>query len=147
MKEDGGCNVEHAHSGCRVVCSVWCMCGMLLVCDGCVQVKDKPSIRMVVGVGHVYVLIVWDGRDLCDVGNHGFDDDENGWSMLSQEQLHGWSTHQQRVRVPAVHSEGMWDGSGQVECRASCASGWMCHVVLILLLLCLCMSVVTLLWM
>ena len=35
--------------------------------------------------GNENMLIIRDGRDLCDVGDHWFDDDENGWSMLSQE--------------------------------------------------------------
>ena len=75
--------MKHAHGGGCVVCDARCTCSMLLVCDGCVKVDDEPPRWMVVGAGHVHMLVVWDGRDSRDVGDHWFDDDENGWSVLS----------------------------------------------------------------
>ena len=77
--------MEHANSGGRVVCDVRYTRRVLLVCDGCVKVDDEPPIWVVVGVGNENMLIIRDGRDLCDVGDHWLDNDENGWSMLSQE--------------------------------------------------------------
>ena len=77
--------MEHANSSGCVVCDARYTRRVLLVCDGCVKVDDEPPIWMVVGVEHVDMLILRDSRDLCDVGDHWFDDDENGWSMLSQE--------------------------------------------------------------
>ena len=77
------------------MCELWSAHALLLlVCDRCVKVDNKSSMRVLGGMGNMDRLIIWDCWYMCGVMNHRFNDDKDGWLMLCEKELDRWSTCQ-----------------------------------------------------
>ena len=133
--------MEHACGGGCVMSAAgqWCCVCVLLVYDGCMEVDDKSSMRVLVGVWDVHWMVERDCWYVSVVWDSWLDDDEDGRALLCEKELNGWSAGQQRARVPTIHCEGGWDGSSgacatsPACCLVQCV-GWLLLLLVLLLL-------------